>query len=162
MNRLRVRRNKEVSGSGDLVENRYRFTQKKKIRHYSGTQRYVLIVSCFLVASILSACTRASTSESPWSLSQQSFVEQGFSPQVGDQVWVRVFDQEGQELIFEIYDIKATNLGTWQDDLTTVLNEGKANQYMQVRFDPGKKIAASTNYVWLKNPEHSYVMGLRH
>lgn len=118
-------------------------------------------------ALLISACTRNSASSQPennWTLSTQAFIHQGFSPQAGDEVWVRLFDETGKELVFEKFPISNENLSSWQSDITKTLNEGPANQYLQVRQDPTGYLNTSTNsnYVWLKNPNHTYIIGLDH
>lgn len=62
-----------------------------------------------LAVLLLAACSQSEPlgADAGWSIATQNFVSQGFEPQVGDQVWARVFDEVGQEVVFEKLDITA-------------------------------------------------------
>lgn len=119
-----------------------------------------------LIIIALGACSQPEEAgaDTSWNLSQQNFLEEGFVPKVGDQVWVRVFDATGDEVVFEKYDITNDNINTWRSDLALSLNAGKSGEYLQARDNPNELGLSnvSTNYIWLNNPEFSYVMGLSH
>ena len=114
----------------------------------------------------LAACSQPEQANvnTSWNLSQQNFLEAGFVPKVGDQIWVRVFDATGDEVVFEKYDITNGNINTWRSDLALSLNAGESGEYLQAQTNPSELGVSnvSTNYIWLKNSDHSYVMGLSH
>lgn len=127
----------------------------------------IRLVTLLLLALIFTACNQNlnssdNSSSDLWSLGPQNYIQQGFTPQMGDQVWVRVFDEKGAELVFEKLDIRSDNLGSWQEDLAHSLNKGASGQYLQVRLDPNEVMTSPSNYIWLKHAGHSYVMGLSH
>lgn len=94
-------------------------------------------------------------------------VERGFRPLAGDQVWIRVFDERGRELVFETVDVSKANLNSWREDLGHVLDEGKASRYLRADLDLESATSersglGEAKQVWLKNPEHYFVVGLSH
>lgn len=136
-------------------------------------EAFFRVLLCITAASLMAACNKkpVQSSNQPtntWQLSSQAFIHQGFSPQVGDEVWARLLDETGHEIVFERIPITQDNLGTWPTLVAQQLNEGSANAYMRVRQDPtgettGESGAvADSNYVWLANPKHTYILGLDH
>ena len=126
--------------------------------------KHISLLAIVLSVILIACNTKNNTqkAQQSWTFSQSNFIQQGFTPQAGDQVWVRVFDESGKELVFEKYNLNESNLDTWREDIANLLNSGENSKYIQVRSDPNKQLPSNTNYVWLANPNHVYVMGLGH
>ncbi len=131
-----------------------------KEKNMKGTLFMIIVLVLNVIFMSCNGRNNTQESQPNWILGKGNFIQQGFTPQAGDQVWVRVFDKSGKELVSEKYGLNDSNLDTWREDITSLLNSGENGKYIQVRNDPNEKLFSKTNYIWLTDPNHVYVMGL--
>jgi len=93
------------------------------------------------------------------------FLRQGQQANIGDQVWARIFNSDGDELISELFDVTEANLDTWPSvlalDLTTkydnLVDIGIEDSDGNIHFDTNNLLA---NQVWVTNADHSYQLSI--
>ena len=97
------------------------------------------------------------------------FVSQGDEAQVNDEIWFRVFNQSGSELIFEKLAIDATNQqqSQWAETIATQVNATHPNIAKigirsasdgTISYDPSNTLS---NKVWLKNIQNSFTLDIK-
>jgi len=98
------------------------------------------------------------------------FVRQGQVPQVGDSVWARLFNADGQELINQQFTVNTDNLNTWQEGFAEQLN-GNFNQQIKIGVknlndtSPADEIAFDrenilSNQVWVTDKAYSFTLSV--
>lgn len=94
------------------------------------------------------------------------FVRQGQDANVGDMVWLRLFDESGQELINQQLMITAQNQASWQTQLAQSLNLDYS-QYLQVgvkEADGAINFDASnlaSNQLFAINKDYSFALSIQ-
>ena len=93
------------------------------------------------------------------------FVRQGQQANVGDTVWLRLFDETGQELINEQLAITANNQANWQAQLAESLNLNFI-QYLQVGVQSADGIVfdatnLASNQVFAANKDYSFALSVQ-
>lgn len=94
------------------------------------------------------------------------FVRQGQNAAVGDTVWARLFDENGQEVINQQLKINADNQANWQQGLATRLNLdyahlvqiGVKNQTGNIEYQPEDTLA---NEVFSRNANYTYALSVQ-
>ena len=97
------------------------------------------------------------------------FVSQGDEAQVNDEVWFRVFNQTGSELVFEKLLIDSTNQqqDVWAQAIATKVNDTHPNLVKigvrsaangSINYDPANTLS---NKVWLKATENSFTLDIK-
>ncbi|WP_346719986.1 lytic polysaccharide monooxygenase [Pseudoalteromonas ruthenica] len=94
------------------------------------------------------------------------YLQQGQTPAVGDSIWVRLFDESGQELVNQMFAVSADNQSSWQQDLAAMLNLDYS-QYMQIGLQDqqGQVVYQSgdplVNQVYTTNANYSYSLSVQ-
>ncbi|MDO3381472.1 lytic polysaccharide monooxygenase [Gilvimarinus algae] len=94
-----------------------------------------------------------------------AYVQQGINPSAGDQIWFRVFDNFGSEVVFNQFDITAANeaLGSWTAELANEINNTETAVRVgvlsggNVSYNSGDLYA---NRVYVLNDSYTYQMDL--
>lgn len=93
------------------------------------------------------------------------FVRQGHIANIGDVVWLRLFNANGQELINQNFEVNEQNVDNWQANFAQELNTN-FNQQLQIgiKGQDGKVSFDNTNIlsnqVWGVDPEHSFALSI--
>lgn len=93
------------------------------------------------------------------------FIKQGQVADVGDVVWLRLFNASGQELINQHFDVTASNVQHWQADFGALLTSlhdqlikiGVKNEAGDISFDVNNLLS---NKVWALDTEHSFALSV--
>ncbi|WP_196139216.1 lytic polysaccharide monooxygenase [Aliikangiella sp. G2MR2-5] len=97
------------------------------------------------------------------------FIQQGDEAIAGDQIWFRVFDEVGDEIIFEKILIEENNQtqSAWSAQLAKKINETYSEQVaigvkdskdQVIRFDEVNRLS---NKVWLSKSEQSFALEIK-
>ncbi|MDN3639333.1 lytic polysaccharide monooxygenase [Simiduia curdlanivorans] len=111
--------------------------------------------------------TFGAVSEPQW-FDKGYFLPQGTEAATGDKVWFRVFDGNGQELVFEISTITNSNQSTssWAQELVDKLainhsqkvQVGVKNSQGEINY---KAADLRANQVWLPDNQHSFALDVK-
>ncbi len=93
------------------------------------------------------------------------YLRQGQQANIGDQVWARVFNGDGDELISELFDVTEANLDSWASllaqELTTkydnLVDIGIKDNDGNIQFDTNNLFG---NQVWVTNADYSYQLSI--
>lgn len=133
---------------------------------YSRWQRNDVVGEGFYNCSDINIVTDAdNTDPSVWT-SVGYFVRQGQNAIVGDTVWARLFDENGQEVINQQLRISTVNQASWQQTLAQQLNldyahlvkVGVKNQADEVVFN---RADVPTNQVYSRNANYTYTLSVQ-
>ncbi|WP_052480815.1 lytic polysaccharide monooxygenase [Gilvimarinus agarilyticus] len=94
-----------------------------------------------------------------------NYVNQGINPSAGDQIWFRVFDGSGSEVVFNQFDITASNqaLNTWTAELAADINSSETAVQVGVLNNGSVSYNSNdlyANRVYVLNSNYTYQMDL--
>lgn len=93
------------------------------------------------------------------------FVKQGHVANVGDTIWLRLFNLDGQELISQNFSVTEQNVNSWQEEFAEQLNT-EFSQYIQIGIkDSDGNIAFDnanilSNQVWSLSTDNSFALSI--
>lgn len=133
---------------------------------YSRWQRNDVVGEGFYNCSDINIVNNAVPSDPNVWQSVSYFIRQGQNAAVGDTVWVRLFDETGQEVINQQLKINADNQANWQQALAEQLNLdyphlvqiGVQNQAGDITFDATDVLI---NHVYSSDANYTYALSVQ-